>query len=266
MSFALHSALCLRNNGRRLATDSMPEANVHVYASAGEAARACAQRAAELLIKRLEDADHATLAVSGGSTPKMMFPVLAASAVDWKRVHLFQVDERRVPPEDAQSNYRLIHAQLITPSGIPSENVHRIRGEMWGDAAAERYAEEIQRFFRIAPGASPVFDVVHRGMGAEGHTASLFPGEPLIGDVTRLVAAVTVPATPPERVTLLPGPLTAARHTLMLVCGSDKAPALQQVLTRKYEPFHMPAQLGTFGNPMAEWYIDSAAGALIRKP
>jgi 6-phosphogluconolactonase len=258
-------ALRLRNNVRRRPTDSMPDANVHIYASAGEAARACGQRAAELLIKRLAEAGYATLAVSGGSTPKMMFPVLAASAVDWKRVHLFQVDERLVPPEDAQSNYRLIHAELITPTGIPSENVHRIRGEMWADAAADRYAEEIRRFFRIAPGVCPVFDVVHRGMGAEGHTASLFPGEPLIGDTTRIAAAVTVPVAPLDRVTLLPGPLAAARHTLMLVSGSDKAPALQRVLTRKYEPFHVPAQIGTFENPRAEWYIDSAAAALIRQ-
>ena len=244
----------------------MPDANLHVYASAREAARACGQRAAELLVKRLAEADWATLALSGGNSPKPMFPVLAASAIDWKRVHLFQVDERRVPPEDAQSNYRLIHAELITPTGIPSENVHRIRGEMWADAAAERYAEEIQRFFGIPAGVSPVFDVVHRGMGAEGHTASLFPGEPLIGETTRIAAAVTVPVAPLERVTLLPGPLAAARHTLMLVSGTDKAAALQQVLARKYEPFHFPAQLGTFENPRAEWYVDSAAAALIRQP
>jgi len=243
----------------------MSDANLHVYAGAGEAARACGQRAAELLAKRLAESDFATLAVSGGSTPKLMFPVLAASAIDWKRVHLFQVDERRVPPEDAQSNYRLIHAELITPTGIPSENVHRIRGEMWADAAAGRYAEDILRFFRIAPGVSPVFDVVHRGMGAEGHTASLFPGEPLIGDTDRIAAAVTVPVAPLERVTLLPGPLTAARHTLMLVSGSDKAPALRQVLSRKFEPFHFPAQIGTFENPRAEWYVDSAAASLIRQ-
>jgi len=257
--------LSLRNNGMRLTTESMPDANVRIYATPAEAARACGQRAAELLVRRLAEADYASLALSGGSTPRFMFPVLASSGIDWKRVHVFQVDERRVPPEDAQSNYRLIHAALIVPAGIPSENVHRIRGEMWAHAAAERYAEEIQSFFQLAPGESPVFDVVHRGMGAEGHTASLFPGEALIGETARVAAAVTVPVAPLERVTLLPGPLAAARHTLMLVAGPDKAPALQQALTRKYEPFHVPAQIGTFENPQAEWYVDSAAAALIRK-
>lgn len=100
-------------------------------------------------------------------------------------------------------------------------------------------------------------------MGGESHTASLFPGEPLIGDTTGIAAAVTVPAEPHERVTLLPGPLCAALHTLMLVAGWDKAQALQSALTGKYEPFHTPAQIGTFGNAMAEWYVDTAAAARL---
>jgi 6-phosphogluconolactonase len=241
----------------------MPDANLHVYASAAEAARACAVRAAELLTKRLSEAESVTFAISGGSTPALMFGVLATCRVEWKRVHLFQVDERRVAPDDARSNYRLAHAELITPAGIPSENVHRIRGELSAEEAAIRYVAEIRRFFRTPPGVAPVFDIVHRGMGGESHTASLFPGEPLIGDSTGIAAAVTVPVAPHERVTLLPGPLAAARHTLMLLAGGDKAEALHQVLTRKYEPFHMPAQIGTYGNAKAEWYVDSAAAALM---
>jgi 6-phosphogluconolactonase len=242
----------------------MPDANLHVYASAADAARACAGRAAELLAKRLSAAERVTFAVSGGSTPVMMFRVLATCRVEWKRVHLFQVDERRVAPDDAQSNYRLVHAELITPTGIPSENVHRIRGELSAEQAATRYSAEIRQFFGTPPGVVPVFDIVHRGMGEESHTASLFPGEPFIGDTTGIAAAVTVPVPPPDRVTLLPGPLAAARHTLMLVAGTDKKRALHSVLTRPYEPFHLPAQIGTYGNANAEWYVDSAAAALMR--
>jgi 6-phosphogluconolactonase len=241
----------------------MPDVNLHVYASADDAARACAVRAAELLTKRLSAAELVTFAISGGSTPAMMFRVLATCPVEWKRVHLFQVDERRVAPDDARSNYRLAHAELITPTGIPSENVHRIRGELSVEEAAIRYVAEIRQFFGTPPGVAPVFDIVHRGMGGESHTASLFPGEPLIGDATGIAAAVTVPVAPRERVTLLSGPLTAARHTLMLVAGGDKAQALHRVLTRTYEPFHMPAQIGTYGNARAEWYVDSAAAALL---
>ena len=241
----------------------MADRNLHVYTSAADAARACALRAAELLTRRLSESEIVTFAVSGGSTPALMFPVLAECPVDWKRVHIFQVDERRVPPDDPRSNYRLAHADLITPAGIPSDNVHRVRGELMLESAALRYVKDVQRFFGTEPGTVPVFDVVHRGMGGESHTASLFPGEPLIGDMTGIAAGVHVPAKPHERVTLLPGPLTAARHTLMLVAGSDKAEALWNVLDRKYEPFHYPAQLGTWGNPNADWFVDSAAAALV---
>ena len=241
----------------------MPDANLHIYASLADAARACAQRAASLLTERLAEAPFATFAVSGGSSPTLMFRALAGSGVDWKRVHFFQVDERRVPPDDANSNYRLLHAELIAPAGIPSENVHRIHGEISAVGAAYEYIAEIQKFFGIEPGIVPVFDVVHRGMGKEGHTASLFPGEPLIGDTTGIAAAVTVPATPAERVTLLPGPLAAARYTLMLVAGADKAGPLQRAIGRTYEPFHTPVQIGTWGNANAEWFVDSPAASRL---
>jgi 6-phosphogluconolactonase len=241
----------------------MPDANLHVYATPADAARACAQRAADLLTKRLSEARFVTFAVSGGTSPAMMFRVLATCRVEWKRVHLFQVDERRVPPDDANSNYRLVHAELITPTGIPSDNVHRIHGEISVEGAAIQYVSDIRQFFGIEPGEVPVFDVVHRGMGVEGHTASLFPGEPLIGDTTTIAAAVDVPVPPPERVTLLPGPLVAARHTLMLVAGGDKADALFRAIAKPYEPFGTPVQIGTWGNANAEWYVDSQAAARL---
>jgi len=243
----------------------MLNANLHVYATASEAAHACALRAAEFLTKRLIQAEFATFAISGGSTPAIMFPILAACPVDWKRVHLFQVDERRVPPDDEKSNYRLAFQDLITPAKIPAENVHRIHGELTAEEAAMRYVADIQQFFGTNPGVVPVFDLVHRGMGGESHTASLFPGEPLIGDTTGIAAAVTVPVAPYERVTLLPGPLAAARHTLMLVAGADKAKALQQVLHSQYEPFHYPAQIGTWGDANADWFVDTAAAPQMEK-
>ena len=243
----------------------MPDVNLHVYAGPAEAAHACALRVADLLNKRLNEAPRATFAISGGSTPAIMFQVLATCRIEWNRVHIFQVDERRVPPDDESSNYRLAHAELITPTGIPSENVHRIRGELSAEAAAAAYAEDIRAFFGTPPGVVPVIDVVHRGMGGESHTASLFPGDSLIGDSTGIAAAATVPVAPHERITLLPGPLAAALHTLMLVAGSDKAHALREVLGSKYEPFHYPAQIGTWGNPRAEWFVDSAAAAHLSR-
>jgi len=100
-------------------------------------------------------------------------------------------------------------------------------------------------------------------MGEEGHTASLFPGEPLIANTTGIAAAVSTPKPPHERVTLLPGPLAAARHTLMLVAGSDKAEALRGVIRGRYDAFRFPAQIATRDNPDAEWYVDKAAAAQL---
>ena len=235
----------------------------HVFPTAADAARACAVRVAALLRERLDGAPVATLAGSGGTTPAMMFEALAAEDVDWKRVHLFQVDERLVPPENPGSNYRLVREKLIIPAGIPPANVHRIRGELPGTEAAERYAEEVRNFFGTGPGEMPAFDVVHRGMGEEAHTASLFPGEPLIANTTRIAAAVNTPKPPHDRVTLLPGPLTAARHTLMLVAGEDKAEALRLVMSEPFDPFRYPAQIGARDCPTAEWYVDEAAAARV---
>ncbi len=235
----------------------------HVFPTAADAAQACAVRAAELLRERLDAAPWATLVVSGGTTPALMFEALAAEDVDWKRVYLFQVDERLVPPNDPGSNYRLAREKLIIPAGIPPANVHRIRGELPGSEAADRYGEEIREFFGLGAGEMPAFDVVHRGMGEEAHTASLFPGEPLIANTTRIAAAVHTPKPPPDRITLLPGPLNAARHTLMLLAGEDKAEALRLVMREPIDPFRYPAQIGTRDCPTAEWFVDQAAAARV---
>jgi len=243
----------------------MSDVNLHVYATPSDTASACATRVVELLNDRLQRARFATLAVSGGSTPALMFRILVTCKVDWTRVHFFQVDERRVPPDDAQSNYRLAQAELFAPAGIPSENIHRIYGELTAEGAAMRYNAEVRDFFKAEPGVMPIFDVIHRGMGAEAHTASLFPGDPLIGDTTGIAAAVSVPVAPHERITMLTGPLTAARHTVMLVAGSDKAYALKETLGSRHEPFHFPAQIGTWHSPRAEWFVDFPAAAQLPK-
>jgi len=154
----------------------------HRYGDLKRAAEACAS----FIVARLEEAlsgnEHATLAVSGGVTPKPMFEALAARRFPWRRVHLFWVDERAVPPTDQRSNYRLVAETLLIPAQVPNENIHRIRAELLRDAAARLYAEEIRDFFGLEPSEMPHFDVIHRGIGPDAHTASLFPGEPLIDD------------------------------------------------------------------------------------
>ncbi len=236
----------------------------YIYADAQEASSACAQKMLALLEASLKDAPVATLAISGGSTPKLLFGELAKSGFEWSRVHLFWVDERAVPPTDPQSNYKLAKEHLIDPAGFPASNVHRIQAELEPKTAARLYAEDIGKFFRLRPpGAFPLFDIIHRGMGPDAHTASLFPGDPLIDDHQNLVGATYVEKFHQWRITLLPGVLEAARNTLMLVAGEDKAEPLRTVLHEPCDPKKYPVQIGTHDGHNVLWFLDKAAARLL---
>ncbi|BDC50854.1 6-phosphogluconolactonase [Bryobacterales bacterium F-183] len=223
------------------------------------AAQACAERVLELL-QSLTLSGHASFAVSGGSTPKLMFQALAElskDTLDWNRVHLFWVDERAVPPSDPDSNYKLAKDYLIDPAGIPESNIHRVHGELPPEEAAALYAKDLATFFGDHP---PVIDVLHCGMGPDAHTASLFPGSALIHDTEGLAAAVYAPKLPNWRVTLLPKVLLSARHTLMLATGSDKADTLRAVFDEStYDPLARPVQLIAKEGRDVAWYLDRAA-------
>jgi 6-phosphogluconolactonase len=205
----------------------------------------------------------ATLAVSGGSTPKLLFESLATSDLPWDRLHLFWADERCVPPANPESNYRLAEAHLIAPTGIPRENVHRVRGELLPDHAARHYREEIGEVFKLAAGEMPRFDVVQLGMGADAHTASLFPGEPLIANREGVAAAVYVEKLNKWRVTLLPGALTAAGDIVFLVAGADKAEAVRSVFHAERDAMKYPAQIATQAASRVAWFLDDAAASLL---
>lgn len=234
---------------------------VRTFPTAGEAAGACAREVLRLLTGLGAAGRPASLAISGGSTPKLMFDALAAATFDWRSVHIFWVDERSVPPDDAESNYRMAREHLIGPAAIPSSNVHRIAGELEPVEAARRYVEEIRAFFHLAPGELPRFDIVHRGMGADAHTASLFPGEPLIEDRKQIAAAVYAKKLGRWRITLLPGVLLAAAHTLVLATGSDKAEAIRAVFRDPYRPADYPAQLGLHDSLDMSWFLDQNAAS-----
>jgi 6-phosphogluconolactonase len=229
-----------------------------VALDAPAAADACARRVIELLGDTLSRQAAASFAISGGSTPKLLFERLAASGFAWDRVHLFWVDERCVPPNDDASNYKMAYDRLISPARIPADNIHRIEGEREPHEAAERYVAEIRRFFRLEPGAAPRFDVMHRGIGPDAHTASLFPDSPLIDDRAGIAAAVFAPQFQQWRVTLLPAAIEAAHNTVMLVSGADKVDALRAVFHGPRLPKRCPAQIGA---ERAEWFLDRAAGA-----
>jgi 6-phosphogluconolactonase len=224
------------------------------------AAEACGERILSLLEPVIASGEPATLAISGGSSPRPMFQYFARTPFAWDRVHLFWVDERCVPPDDPQSNFKLANDVWLAPSDFPRTNIHRVRAELAPADAASAYAEEIADWFGPDDAVIPHFDVIHRGMGPDGHTASLFPGEPLVGDQTRLTAAVWVEKMHQHRVTLLPGVLEAAHNTVVLVTGDDKAQVLKTVLHGPYDPMKYPAQIAA---NKAAWFADKAAAALL---
>ena len=233
------------------------------YPNAKSAAEACAGFIVARIEETLAGNEHASLAISGGSTPRLMFEALAVRRFPWPRVHLFWVDERAVPPTDPQSNYKLAAETLLIPAAVPQRNVHRIQAELMPDVAARRYADDVRDFFGLEPGEMPHFDVMHRGIGPDAHTASLFPGEPLIDDREGIAAAVRVEKLAQWRITLLPGVLLAARHTVMLVAGADKAEAVRAVFHETCEPIRYPAQLACAHGRGVTWFLDTAAARLV---
>jgi 6-phosphogluconolactonase len=235
----------------------------YIYENAQVTSAACAIKILSLLEERLSAAPLASFAISGGSTPKLLFGELAKSGFDWSRVHLFWVDERGVPPNDPQSNYKLAKEHLIDPAGFPATNVHRIQAELEAQTAARLYAEDIAKFFGLGAGVFPQFDIIHRGMGPDAHTASLFPGSALIDNHVGLAGAIYVEKFQQWRITLLPGVLEAARNTIMLVAGEDKAEPLRTVLHEPYDPKKYPVQIGTHDGNNVLWYLDQAAARLL---
>lgn len=250
--------------------DRRSNVRIHIVADAAqmaeEGARFFAERAADAIATR----GVFRVALSGGSTPRALYgrlaaPIASASPpVDWPHVHLFFGDERHVPPDHADSNYRMVKEALLSHAPIPDANVHRIRGEAPDAAeAADAYAQEIKTAFHLVPGAWPRFDLVLLGMGPDGHTASLFPDTPVLHERSRIAAAVWVVSMQTWRVTLTPPVLNHARTVLFLVSGSDKAETLHAVLDGPPAPDNLPSQLIVPTEGTTHWLVDTAAAARL---
>jgi 6-phosphogluconolactonase len=235
----------------------------HKYSDPRAAAEACARHTLGLLTEMLSGQDCATMAVSGGVTPALFFDALAAARFKWDRIHLFFVDERAVPPDHPDSNFRLAEEHLIKKTRMAARQVHRIHGEMEPHEAAAAYIGNIREFFSLKPGEVPHFDIVHQGMGPDAHTASLFPGDPHLEDREGIAAAVYVEPKQMWRITVLPAVLLAAKHTVYLATGEDKASAVQTVMEGAYDPMKYPAQLISHHGRSVTWFLDNAAAAQL---
>lgn len=238
---------------------------LNILPTAEAAAKACAERIAEIVAESIHARGVARIALSGGSSPKLMFRELAKLPVDWEHAWLYWVDERVVPPDHPDSNYKMAMENLILPAGIPIQHLNRIAGERYPEEAAAHYISEIRVDFKLKEGELPHFDLIHRGMGPDSHTASLFPNDPLIEDDYEIAANTFVEKFNSHRVTLLPGVLKAARHTVILAPGADKAGALWDVLEGKTDIMAHPCQIAAKPPFPTEWFVDEPATKLLRK-
>ena len=202
-----------------------------------------------------------SLALSGGGTPRRLFEILAGetAGIDWEKVHLFWGDERFVPADDPSSNFGFASKALLERIDIPDENIHRVRVEApTPSRAAELYEEELHGFFGIPGGGLPEFDLILLGLGEDGHTASIFPGDPVIDERERWVCAVNAPPgiEPVERVTMTLPVLNEARNIFFLVSGDSKADVLNDIFfTGRMAADQYPAAMISPGESLV-WYVD----------
>jgi len=206
------------------------------------------------------------VALSGGATPRLLFEQLALpehrDQVDWPRVHLFWGDERCVPPDDSDSNYNMTQETLLEHITIPEANVHRIRGETDPQKEARRYAEEMRTVFGCAPHEVPRFDWILLGMGTDGHTASLFPGQAEVLASRDLCAVAAHPQTGQARITLTLPVLNRAACVSFLVTGLNKAGMLASVLHDPKRRERYPAAM--VEAETVEWWVDREAAFHIQ--
>lgn len=238
---------------------------IKVYPDEQTLAQAAAVQITTLANATMAAHGRFTLVLAGGSTPRTLYTLLSttefASRVPWSHVHCFWGDERCVPPDHPDSNYRLARESLLDHIPVPAANIHRIPGEQAPEQAAIAYEQTLRAFFASNP--RPRFDLILLGMGEDGHTASLFPGTAALYERQRWVVAHYVDRTRGWRITLTPVVLNAAAHIIFLVTGSQKAACLQQVLIGPYQPDRLPAQIvrPTHGDLL--WLIDRAAARAL---
>ncbi|MBU0616878.1 MAG: 6-phosphogluconolactonase [Planctomycetes bacterium] len=226
-------------------------------------AAAVAQALVELFVESAAAAIEARhsfhVCLAGGSTPRAAYSLLAAQAervVAWEKVHVYFGDERCVPPEHAESNYRMVNEALLSRVGVRSENVHRMRAELGAVAAATEYEQELRR--QLAP-QDGRFDLVVLGMGDDAHTASLFPHTGALHVQDRWCVGHFVPRLGAERVTLTYPIINAARRIVFLVTGAGKAETLRAVFSEPYDASERPAQGMKPTDGELIWLVDQAA-------
>lgn len=272
-------------------------ARLNVVQDENALAEAAAGRITVLIEQAIAERGSAVVSLTGGSTPRRLYALLADAArpwrtrIDWSRVHLFWGDERHVPPDHQDSNYGMARAALLDHVAVPPAQIHRMRGELPDAADAARACErELRDGFAAAGRSDLTFDVMLLGLGEDAHIASIFPGSELIRrpvkgrptpdnvdpanvgraftarHATRHAAAVWAPQLDAWRITLTPAAILDARAILMVVAGAAKAAAVRAALEEPLDVARHPAQLLRDAGDRVEWFLDGAAAAAVTPP
>ena len=210
-----------------------------------------------------------TVALSGGSTPKALYSLLATDAalrsqLPWDKMYMYFGDERSVGPDHADSNFRMATETMLSKVPIKPEQVFRIKGEYKDtEKAAQEYEQVLRTSFKIADGQFPRFDLVFLGIGNEGHTASLFPGTKALHETKRLAARNWVGKLYTNRITLTAPVINSAARVVFMATGADKTLALKGILEGPHEPDQLPAQLIQPPNGKLVWLVDTVAGGML---
>ncbi len=231
--------------------------------------------AAEEFVRRARKAvkiqDRFMVVLSGGSTPKRLYELLGdpnqefRPQIPWEFIHFFWGDERHVPPEHSDNNYRMARDAMLGDVPVPAKHVHRIESENPDpEAVADKYEATLRECFRLREDEIPRFDLVLLGIGPCGHTASLFPATEALHETRRLVVAQWVKRFNAFRITLTPPILNNAAEIMFLVSGEDKASVLQTILEGDYRPDEYPAQLIAPRDGKLLWLADAAAASRLR--
>ena len=238
---------------------------VRIFADPPELMRAAADEIVKIARRAVDERGRFAWALAGGSTPRDLYRLLARDPyrerLPWNAIHFFWGDERHVPPDHPDSNFRMAREAMLDAVPVPPDNIHRVPAEdPDAQRAAAEYEATLHAFFALAAGEWPHFDLIQLGLGKDGHTASLFPGGDAVHERERLVVAPWVEAQQTFRITLTPPVLNHARRAMFLVSGDEKAEALHAVLEGPREPERYPAQI-VEGDRL--WMVDRSAARLL---
>jgi 6-phosphogluconolactonase len=229
--------------------------------------RKAAAQFIELANVAIAQAGRFAVALSGGSTPKALYALLASpeyhDRVDWSRTHLFWGDERCVPPDHVESNFRMVEEALLNKIHIPGQNLHRMAGEKEPSSAVADYEAELRDFFKPGSGQLPRFDLILLGLGEDGHTASLFPDTTALSEQEHLVATTYVERLKAHRLTLTLPVINNAAQVSFLIAGESKSAVVKNLLGADSKSFDYPAGRVSPSNGQLTWFITKDAAGTI---